>query len=79
MEMMKEKTKIQKRQKGEKRQAERRGKERRGKKRRRGGDLAGTHPPTLLAAEAQTVCSQQYMHLLVLFQEIITLYVSVCV
>lgn len=60
MEITKEKKKIQKR------------KERRGEERR---DLASTHPLTLLAAEAQTVCSQQYMHLLVLFQEIITLYV----
>lgn len=41
-------------------------------------DLASVHPPTLLAAVAQTVCSQQYMHLLVLFQEIITLCVNVC-
>lgn len=43
------------------------------------GDLATIHHPTLLAAEAQTVCSQQYMHLLVLFQEIITVCVIVCV
>lgn len=42
------------------------------------GDLASIHPPTPLAAEAQTVCSQQYMHLLVLFQEIITVCVIVC-
>lgn len=37
----------------------------------------------LLAAKAQTVCSQQCMHLLVLFQEIITvcaqLSVNLCV
>lgn len=43
------------------------------------GDLATIHHPTLLAAEAQTVCSQQYMHLLVLFQEIITVCVIVCI
>lgn len=43
------------------------------------GDLATIHRPTRLAAEAQTVCSQQYMHLLVLFQEIITVSVIVCV
>lgn len=42
-----------------------------------GRDLASTLPPTLLAAESQTVCSQQYMHLLALFQEIITQ--SLCV
>lgn len=41
-------------------------------------DLASVHPPTLLAAAAQTVCSQQYMHLLVLFQEIITPCVIAC-
>lgn len=49
--------------------------ERRGEEAHGRGDLASSHPPTLLAAEARTVCSQQYMHLLVLFQEIITLYV----
>lgn len=37
--------------------------------------MANAHHPTLLAATAQTVCSQRYTHLLVLFQEIITLYV----
>lgn len=42
-------------------------------------DLASVHHPTLLAAEPQTVCSQQYMHLLVLFQEIISLCVRLCV
>lgn len=62
------------------REGEERGEERKGEEETRGrGDLASFHPPTLLAAEAQTVCSQQYMHLLVLFQEIITLYVWLCV
>lgn len=41
-------------------------------------DLASARHPTLLAAEPQTVCSQQYMHLLVLFQEIISLCVCDC-
>lgn len=60
--------------KGEGRQ---KGGSRRGEEAHGRGDLASIHPPTLLAAEAQTVCSQQYMHLLVLFQEIITLCVCV--
>lgn len=41
--------------------------------------MASAHPPTLLAAEAQSVCSQHYIHLLVLFQEIITMCDCACV
>lgn len=54
-------------------------KKRRREEARGRGDLASGPPPTLLAAEAQTVCSQRYMHLLALFQEIITRCVCVCV